>query len=72
MPIFSQPYPRALSYHNTFLDIYSNTPRHTTTSVPERDIVTVDYHLVEGDADALLEAFPEARKIRDAAGSDLI
>ena len=72
MPIFSQPYPRALSYHNTFLDIYSNTPRHVTTSVPARDIVTVDYHLVEGDADALLEAFPEARKIRDAAGSDLI
>lgn len=71
LPIYSQPHPLALSYHNHFIDIYSNYPAHTSTSVEERDIVTVDYHLLEGDANALLDAFPEAKAIRDAAGCDL-
>ena len=72
MPIFSQHHPRALSYHNTFREIYSNTPRHVSTVVPERDIVTEHYLLVEGTPDALLKAYPEAVKIREAAGCDLL
>ena len=68
IPIFSQPHPQALSYHNHFYDIYSNTAAHPSTNVAERDIVTEDFHLLEGDAEALLEAFPEAKAIRDAAG----
>ena len=72
MPIFSQHHPRALSYHNTFRNIYSNTPRNENTVVPSRDIVTVDYHLLEGTPDEMLAKYPETVKIRDAAGSDLI
>ena len=68
MPIFSQPHPQALSYHNHFTDIYSNTIRHPSTHVPSRDVVTTGYHLVEGTPEELLEAYPEAQKIRDAAG----
>ena len=68
MPIFSQPHPNASSYHNHFSEIYSNTPPHQSTVVPSRDIVTEKYYLVRGDANALLEAYPEAVKIRDAAG----
>ena len=72
MPIFSQPHPNASSYHNSFTDIYSNTQRHVSTHVPSRDVITTDYHLNEGDAEALLAAYPEAVKIRDAAGCDLV
>ena len=72
MPIFSQDYFTALSYHNTFRNIYSNTPKHGTTVAPERDIVTLDYHLLEGTPDALLRAYPEAVKIRDGAGASIV
>ena len=72
MPIFSQHHPRALSYHNTFRGIYSNTPRNENTVVPSRDIVTVDYHLFEGTPDELLAKYPETVKIRNAAGANLI
>lgn len=71
LPIFSQPHPFALSYHNHFIDIYSNYPAHNTTSVPERDIVTERFYLVEGAAEGVLEAYPEAVAIRDAAGCRL-
>lgn len=71
LPIYSQDHPQALSYHNRFVDVYSNYPAHKTTSVEERDIVTEHFHLLEGDAEALLDAFPEARAIRDAAGCTL-
>ena len=72
MPIFSQPHPQALSYHNTFREIYSNTPRHVSTHVPARDILVDGYYLVEGDPALLLETYPEAVKIREAAGCTLI
>ena len=73
MPIFSQPHPQALSYHNTFKNIYSNTPRHVSTHVPERDIITLDYHLLETAPEEFLSVYPKARAIRDAAGcKDLI
>ncbi len=69
MPIFSQPYPQSLSYHNTFKNIYSTTQRHESTHVPLRDIITEDYHLVEDGPDALFAKYPEAKAIRDAAGA---
>ncbi len=69
MPIFSQPHPQALSYHNTFKNIYSTTQRHESTHVPLRDIITEDYHLVEDGPDALFAKYPEAKAIRDAAGA---
>lgn len=72
MPIFSQPYPTAMSYHNTFRNVYSNTPRHESTVVPSRDIVTEDYHLLEVSPEEYLEAYPEAVKIRERAGCDLV
>ncbi|MBE6567808.1 MAG: right-handed parallel beta-helix repeat-containing protein [Ruminococcaceae bacterium] len=72
MPIFSQPHPQALSYHNTFKNIYSTTQRHPSTHVPERDIITLDYHLVEEGADALFAKHPEVKAIRDAAGASMI
>ena len=68
-PIFSQPHPRALSYHNHFRNIYANNPPHPSTTVPPRDIAVFDYHLLEGDSEELLEKYPEAIKIRDAAGA---
>ena len=71
LPIFSQPHPFALSYHNRFTDIYSNYPAHYTTSVPERDIVTERFYFVEGNAEGVLDAYPEAVAIRDASGCDL-
>ena len=72
VPIFSQPHPHALSYHNTFRNIYSTTERHSSTHVPDRDIVTVDYHLELDDPDALFAKYPEVTAIRDGAGCNLI
>ncbi len=71
LPIFSQPHPFALSYHNRFTDIYSNYPAHNTTTVPERDIVTERFYYVAGAAEGVLDAYPEAVAIRDAAGCNL-
>ena len=68
MPIFSQPHPEALTYHNHFSNIYSTTTRHPSSHVPERDVVTKDYYLVKEGADALFEKYPEAIKIRENAG----
>ena len=72
MPIFSQPHPQALSYHNTFRNIYSTTQRHVSTHVPERDVLTENYCLVEEGPEALFEKYPEAAKIRDEAGAPLL
>jgi len=72
VPIFSQPHPHALSYHNTFRNIYSTTERHQHTHVPDRDVLTENYVLVKDGADALLEQHPEAKAIRDGAGTTLI
>ena len=69
---FSQPHPLALSYHNTFRNIYSTTPIHPSTHIPGRDVITENYVMVEEGVDALIEAYPEAQAIRDAAGSKLI
>ena len=72
IPIFSQPHPLALSYHNRFVNIYSTTPTHPSAHVPGRDVITENYVMVEEGLDALLEQHPEAKAIRDAAGSSLL
>lgn len=72
IPIFSQPHPLALSYHNHFTNIYSTTPIHQSTHIPERDVLTENYVMVEAGLDALLEAYPEAKAIRDKAGASIL
>ena len=71
MPIFSQPHPQALSFHNHFTDIWSNTTAHPSTDQVQRDIVRTNYVYDDLPADAYLEKYPEARAIRDAAGCNL-
>ena len=71
MPIFSQPHPNALSYHNHFTNIYSNTTPHVSTHVPTRDIVRTNYVYDNITPEEYLVKHPEAKRIRDAAGSDL-
>ena len=71
MPIFSQPHPQALSYHNHFTDIWSNTTPHVSTDQVHRDIIRTNYVYDDLAPDEYLEKYPEARAIRDAAGCDL-
>lgn len=72
MPIFSQPHPQALSYHNHFTDIYSNTVAHISTHVPARDILRINYIYDAITPDEFLAKYPEAVAIREKAGCDLI
>ena len=72
MPIFSQPHPQALSYHNHFTDIWSNTTPHVSTHVPTRDIVRTNYVYDNITPEEYLEKYPEAKAIRDAAGCKTI
>ncbi|MBE6656615.1 MAG: right-handed parallel beta-helix repeat-containing protein [Ruminococcaceae bacterium] len=73
LPIYSQWFKQSLTYHNTFKNIYSTTPRIVMehSHVPERDVVTENYVLVEEGPEALFEKYPEARAIRDGAGAHL-
>jgi hypothetical protein len=71
MPIFSQPHPQALSYHNHFTEIYSNTTPHVSTHVPMRDIIRENYVYDNVTPEEYLAKHPEAKRIRDAAGSTL-
>jgi hypothetical protein len=43
-----------------------------STHVPERDVITENYCLVEEGPEALFEKYPEAAKIRDEAGAPLL
>ena len=70
-PIFSQPHPEALSYHNRFEDIYANTLPNPATSVAPRDIVRENYVYEDISPEEYLAKYPEAKRIRDAAGSSL-
>ena len=73
MPIFSQPHPTALSYHNHFTDIYSNTTPHVSTHVPPRDVVRENYVYDNITPEEYLAKYPEAEAIRVAAGcKDLV
>jgi hypothetical protein len=68
-PLFSQFVSKSsLSYHNHFHNIYSNTPYEDFCISADRDVLYYDYHLLAGDEEALLDAFPEAKAIRDEAG----
>ena len=71
MPIFSQPHPQALSFHNHFTDIWSNTTAHPSTDQAHRDIIRTNYVYDDLAPEEYLEKHPEARAIRDAAGCDL-
>ena len=71
MPIFSQPHLGSLTYHNHFRNIYSTTEPHISSHVPERDVIRSGYRMVKGGEKELLEAYPEAKAIRDAAGAKL-
>ena len=71
MPIFSQPHPNALSYHNHFISIYSNTVPHVSTHVPLRDIVRENYVYDNVSPEEYFAKHPEAKRIADAAGSSL-
>lgn len=68
-PVFSQPHPQALSYHNLIQNIYSTKPYTPHLHAPARDVLIRDFHLVpEGEA-ALFEKHPEAQKIKENAGA---
>ena len=71
MPIFSQPHPQALSYHNHFTEIYSNTTPHVSTHVPMRDVVRENFIYDNVTPEEYLAKHPEAKRIQDAAGSNL-
>ena len=71
--------PDALVYSVNYGEGADHRIQSTTCAVavdanltPAATFVRKDFHLLEGDAEALLEAFPEAKAIRDAAGCSLI
>ena len=72
LPIFSQFHvPNQYTHHNYIHDIYTDYPIDSGNHAPWRDTIVEDcYYVAEGRA-ALLERYPEARKIRDGAGCDL-
>ena len=68
-PVFAQhTVASAFAYHDHFHNIYSTTPPRPGSHAPGRDCLIYDYHMVEEGKMALLEKYPEAVKIRDAAG----
>ena len=71
IPVFSQPHPQALSFHNHIHDIYSTLPYAPSLHAPGRDVVIEDFHLVPEGEKALLAQNPEARKIKKGAGSTI-
>ena len=68
-PIFSQPHPQALSYHNLIRNIYSTKPHGQNIHAPARDVVIRDFHLVPEGEDILLQRYPEAQEIKKSAGA---
>lgn len=68
-PVFSQhTVASAFAYHNHHHDIYSTTPVTPGSHAPARDCLIYDYHMVKEGEEALFEAYPEAKKIKEAAG----
>lgn len=70
-PLYSQHHPLALSYHNHFFDNYSTTHPYKQFQAPARDVLFYDCYVVEDGFDALAEAYPEARSIKENAGCSL-
>jgi hypothetical protein len=71
MPIFSQYHPQALSYHNHFTEIWTNTLPHSSTHFPSRDVRAANCIHDNLTPEEFLTKHPEAKAIRDAAGSTL-
>jgi hypothetical protein len=69
-PIYSQPHPQALSYHNHIHGIYSTKPFALNIEAPQRDVIIRDFHLVPEGGDVLLATYPDARKIEENAGAN--
>ena len=72
-PLFSQyTVHHAFTNHNHIHDVYftkvPNMVSYEPSHAPYRDTLLYDLHFVEGDLDALIEAFPVAKEIKDAAG----
>ena len=72
-PLFSQyTVHHAFTNHNHIHDIYftkvPNMVSYEPSHAPYRDTLLYDLHFVEGSLDELIEAFPVAKEIRDAAG----
>ena len=68
-PLFSQhTVASAFAHHNHLHDVYSTTRVTPGSHAPARDCLIYDYHMVEEGEAALFEAYPEAAKIKDAAG----
>ena len=71
LPVFSQfHWPPAGTYHNTLHDVYSTTPIDEGNHAPYRDTILGENYVVTEGEDALYEAYPVAREIRDASGCD--
>ena len=76
-PLFSQyTVHHAFTNHNHIHDIYfTKTPNmvsYEPSHAPYRDTLLYDLHFVEGGLDELIEAFPVAKEIKDAAGCTLL
>ena len=70
-PLYSQHHPLALSYHNHFFDNYSTTEPIKWFQAPGRDVVFYDCKVETAGFEALAEAYPTAREIKENAGCSL-
>ena len=70
-PVYSQPHPLALSFHNHIHDIYSTLPYDSRLHAPGRDVIIEDFHLVSEGEEALLAQNAAARDIKKNAGSTI-
>ena len=68
-PVYSQPHPQALSFHNLIHRIYSTKPHALNIHAPARDVVIKDFFLEDGDEKNLLAKHPEAKEIKKNAGA---
>lgn len=68
-PVYSQPHPEALSFHNLIHRIYSTKPHALNIHAPARDVIIKDFFLEDGDEKNLLAKHPEAKEIKKNAGA---
>ncbi len=72
LPIFSQFHvSNQFTHHNYIHDIYTTEPIDQGNHAPWRDTILGECYYVAEGLEALLEAYPKARMIRDYAGCDL-
>ena len=71
LPVFSQfHWPPAGTYHNTLHRVYSTTAIDRGNHAPYRDTILGENFVELDGPEALYAKYPEALKIRDAAGCD--